>query len=123
MVHLASVVNDKDAQASITKGVEAPSFQPPGGIDSEELDASVYGSVYASRDLPRHEMPEAPMPKEIAYRMIKDDLTLDGTPTLKSVQYCSDLLLFTDLLQALPASSRHTWQVDLQSSRQVTYVN
>lgn len=120
MVHLASVINDKDVQASITKGVEAPSFNPPGSTDSEELDASVYGSVYASRDLPRHEMPEAPMPKEIAYRMIKDDLTLDGTPTLKSVQRCCQLLLHTDSLLALPASLRHTWQAELTAALQVT---
>ena len=30
-------------------------------------------------------MPEKEMPKEVAYRMIKDELSLDGNPMLKYV--------------------------------------
>lgn len=89
MVHLATVLNDKDAADTITNNVKTSSFTPPGGIDEDSSNASVYGSSYASRDLPRHTMPENPMPKDIAYRMIKDDLTLDGTPTLKLVSTTS----------------------------------
>lgn len=37
----------------------------------DEFTASVYGSRYAAIDLPKHEMPENEMPKEVAYRMIK----------------------------------------------------
>ena len=44
--------------------------------------ATVYGSKYAGEDLPRHEMPAA-----VAHRMIKDDLTLDGTPTLNLASF------------------------------------
>lgn len=47
--------------------------------------SSVYGSRFAAQDLPKHEMPEDEMPKEVAYRMIKDDLSLDGNPMLKYV--------------------------------------
>lgn len=44
-------------------------------FDLEDADdtatASVYGSKYAALDIPKHEMPEKEMPKEVAYRMIK----------------------------------------------------
>ena len=83
MVHLGKVLNDKAIkdQAGLLPKMK--------GLDLEAADddftASVYGSRFAARDLPKHEMPDGEMPREVAYRMIKDDLTLDGTPTLKSV--------------------------------------
>ena len=40
-----------------------------------------------AEDLPKHEMPDREMPREVAYRMIKDDLTLDGTPTLNLASF------------------------------------
>lgn len=48
-----------------------------------EFTTSVYGSKFAEEDLPTHEMPEKMMPREVAYRMIKDDLSLDNNPKLK----------------------------------------
>ena len=80
MVHLASVVNAAAAKAATLK-VQRDFDQPFLGED--EFTASVYGSKFAAADIPRHEMPEGEMPKEVAYRLIKDDLTLDGVPTLK----------------------------------------
>ena len=80
MPHLASVVNSAAAQAATLK-VQRDFEQPFYGDD--EFTASVYGSKFAQADIPRHEMPEGEMPKEVAYRLIKDDLTLDGVPTLK----------------------------------------
>ncbi|KAL2264376.1 hypothetical protein VTK26DRAFT_5802 [Humicola hyalothermophila] len=47
-------------------------------------EKNVYGSKFAAQDLPRHEMPESEMPKEVAYRKIKDELSLDGNPILAS---------------------------------------
>lgn len=84
MVHLVSVPTEKDVQA-ITKQLPNIRFE-----DAQEEDspyASVYGSRFAGQDLPKVEMPEKEMPKEIAYRMIKDDLTLDGTPTLNLASF------------------------------------
>ncbi|KAJ5937036.1 hypothetical protein N7466_003486 [Penicillium verhagenii] len=46
---------------------------------------NVYGSRFASEHMPCEELPYDEMPKETAYRMIKDDLVLDGNPMLKSV--------------------------------------
>ena len=87
MVHLASVKRDphKGAEApqrrsSIVPGLEHISLEPPG---EDEFSTSVYGSRFAAQDLPAHEIPEREMPKEIAYRMIKDELSLDGNPMLK----------------------------------------
>lgn len=54
---------------------------------ADEGNSTVYGSKFADEDLPRHEMPEGEMPREIAYRLIKDDLSLDGNPKLKYVLF------------------------------------
>lgn len=43
----------------------------------------VYGTRFATRALPSHQLPDGGMPKEVAYQMIKDDLALDGQPILK----------------------------------------
>ncbi len=61
-------------------GMEHISLEAPG---DDEFSTSVYGSRFAAEDLPAHEMPEKEMPRDIAYRMIKDELSLDGNPMLK----------------------------------------
>lgn len=50
---------------------------------ADEFTTSVYGSRFAREDLPKSRIPEAQMPREVAYRMIKDQLSLDGNPKLK----------------------------------------
>ena len=88
MVHLASIKNDSeikqndraDRRSSTVAGLEHISLEEAG---PDEFSTSVYGSRFAAEDLPGHEMPEREMPKEIAYRMIKDELSLDGNPMLK----------------------------------------
>ena len=92
MVHLASVKNDDQIKStssrakrgSIVPGMEHISLEAPG---ADEFSSSVYGSRFASEDLPSHELPDKEMPKEIAYRMIKDELSLDGNPMLKYVPH------------------------------------
>jgi glutamate decarboxylase len=68
MVHLSGVPNDtqvhKDSAGSINN-IAFPS------LDDDKFTASVYGSKFAAQDLPKHEMPDDEMPREIAYRMIK----------------------------------------------------
>lgn len=81
MVHLASIPNDSEINGSLAQGLKDVKFQQ---IDDEDrFTSSVYGSKFAAADLPRNEMPEEEMPKDVAYRMIKDDLSLDGNPMLK----------------------------------------
>ena len=49
--------------------MEHISLEAPG---PDEFTSSVYGSRFAAEDLPSNEMPEGEMPREIAYRMIKE---------------------------------------------------
>jgi glutamate decarboxylase len=83
MVHLATVKKDSEvATDSLPTAIETLDLNAPG---EDDFSTSVYGSRYAAEQLPQHEMPEKEMPKEVAYRMIKDDLSLDGNPMLKYV--------------------------------------
>lgn len=69
MVHLGKIPTDKDVAQPLVEGIS--SIDLGSGPSADEFTSSVYGSSFASRDLPRHEMPEGEMPKDIAYRMIK----------------------------------------------------
>jgi glutamate decarboxylase len=86
MAHLSVVraADDSDA-ASIRSTSSRTSRKPQMQLASyqDEFTTSVYGSRFAGMDLPRHHMPECEMPRDIAYRMIKDDLSLDNNPMLK----------------------------------------
>ena len=91
MVHLTSVPNDKAANAPPVKGMENLKLED--NDTEDELTASVYGSRFATECLPMHEMPEKEMPKEIAYRMIKDDLSLDGNPMLNLASFVTTYMV------------------------------
>jgi len=80
MVHLAAIPKE-DELGTVPESVRNIRLQLSN--DDDSFTTSVYGSKFAAEDLPRHEMPEGEMPKEIAYRMIKDELSLDGNPMLK----------------------------------------
>jgi glutamate decarboxylase len=79
MVH--PIAKDSEINAPLVEGMETLSMNT-GSLD-DAFTTSVYGSKFAAEDLPKNEMPENEMPKEVAYRMIKDDLSLDGNPLLK----------------------------------------
>jgi len=81
MVHLAALPHDDEINDKLVKAVKKVHLQLAN--DEDCFTTSVYGSRFAAADLPRHEMPEHEMPKEVAYRMIKDELSLDGNPMLK----------------------------------------
>ena len=89
MVHLATVPNDDAAKAPIVKGLENIKLEGP---SEDEISASVYGSRFANQDLPDHELPDGEMPRDVAYRMIKDHLTLDGNPVLNLARYVHCIL-------------------------------
>jgi glutamate decarboxylase len=83
MVHLNPIAKDHEIDQPLVKGMDKLQLGQSGNSDA--FTTSVYGSRFAAEDLPKHEMPENEMPKEVAYRMIKDDLSLDGNPMLKYV--------------------------------------
>lgn len=71
MVHLGQVANDKEASASAVDGIDYLKLGPPGTADEDTDSANVYGSRFAANDLPKWEMPDDEMPRQVAYRMIK----------------------------------------------------
>lgn len=91
MVHLSRVqtgLNDPTAEqhaADHAKDLHHKASQLHLADYNDEFTTSIYGSRFAREDLPKNRMPEGAMPKEVAYQMIKDQLSLDGNPKLKCV--------------------------------------
>jgi glutamate decarboxylase len=81
MVHLTTTPSDEEIKNSLPEAVQNISLQL--STDEDTFTTNVYGSRFAAEDLPRHEIPDREMPREIAYKMIKDELSLDGNPMLK----------------------------------------
>ncbi|GIJ90575.1 hypothetical protein Asppvi_009533 [Aspergillus pseudoviridinutans] len=61
----------------------------PKGHRARETEVTdyVYGTHFAAQDLPHHEMAEREMPASVAYRLIKDELSLDGNPLLNLASF------------------------------------
>ncbi|KAK2596728.1 hypothetical protein QQS21_006183 [Conoideocrella luteorostrata] len=94
MVHLSAVHHDTEGGASSATAADKVSELADRAAnmlklssDADEFTTSVYGSRFAEQDLPRLKMPECAMPREIAYRMIKDDLSLDNNPKLNLASF------------------------------------
>lgn len=75
MVHLSRVRRDTELQRRHRRQADESR--------SEIASPYVYGTQYAIEELPEHAMHEHQMPAEVASRMIKDELSLDGNPLLK----------------------------------------
>lgn len=84
MVRLSTVAHRPGHDGGEGSNAQAQ-LQSPDGADSATVN--VYGSRYAGEDLPRDEMPESEMPRDVAYRLIKDDLSLDGNPRLNLASF------------------------------------
>lgn len=87
MVHINRVATTKEVSDEKAQFETVSSINLSPDEEEDDYTATVYGSRYAAEDLPRHEMPDKEMPPAVAYRMIKDDLTLDGTPTLNLASF------------------------------------
>lgn len=81
MVHLNPIKKDHEIDQPLVPGMEKLELNQESMSDT--FTTTVYGSRFAGQDLPKDEMPEHEMPKEVAYQMIKDELSLDGNPMLK----------------------------------------
>lgn len=84
MVHLSTVNKDNELGSPVSKEFEKFRLDEPG---PNEVSESVYGSKFASEGLPSGAMPEGEMPRDIAYRLIKDHLSLDGNPVLNLASF------------------------------------
>ncbi|KAE8350093.1 pyridoxal phosphate-dependent transferase [Aspergillus coremiiformis] len=83
MVHLAQVHRNSDLSDTINR-VDSINLE---NTDEDGFYSSVYGTRFATEQLPQNEMPEREMPREVAYRMIKDELSLDGNPMLNLASF------------------------------------
>ncbi|KZF24101.1 glutamate decarboxylase [Xylona heveae TC161] len=77
MVHLTPVSAGTSSQYNIDLS----------DVGEDGAATPVYGSRFAAQALPKAEMPDAEMPKDVAYRMIKDELSLDGNPLLNLASF------------------------------------
>ncbi|THC90226.1 hypothetical protein EYZ11_010307 [Aspergillus tanneri] len=84
MVHLARVHRPSDALDPTIKRVDSIKLD---AVEEDGFYSSVYGTRFATQQLPQTEMPEGEMPREVAYRMIKDELSLDGNPMLNLASF------------------------------------
>ncbi|KAL4734594.1 pyridoxal phosphate-dependent transferase [Aspergillus similis] len=83
MVHLASIKKDEDFEPVINR-VDSIKLDT---IEEDQYSATVYGTRFATQQLPHTEMPDREMPRDVAYRMIKDELSLDGNPMLNLASF------------------------------------
>ncbi|KAK9421095.1 hypothetical protein SUNI508_05943 [Seiridium unicorne] len=90
MVHLASIPKDHEL-GTLPEAVKKVTLKL--AEDEDLYTTSVYGSKFAGEDLPRHEMPDGEMPKDVAYRMIKDELSLDGNPMLNLASFVTTYMV------------------------------
>jgi glutamate decarboxylase len=60
--------------------------------EANEDSTTIYGTRWASRDAPRYKMPKEGMPADIAYRLIKDEIALDGTPALNLASFVTTFM-------------------------------
>ncbi|KAF3765800.1 glutamate decarboxylase-like protein [Cryphonectria parasitica EP155] len=86
MVHLSNIPNAEDSEKNLLSEVKKK-FHLNLAEHDDCFTTSVYGTKFAAADLPRHEMPEGEMPRDVAYRMIKDELSLDGNPMLNLASF------------------------------------
>jgi glutamate decarboxylase len=102
MVHLSRIPKRVKPQAASGSGSGSGSGEGSSSSEdhqhSKEIRAqlanyadvfttSVYGSRFAAEDLPSHEMSESQMPREVASRLIRDQLSLDNNPKLNLASF------------------------------------
>ncbi|KAJ5884693.1 hypothetical protein N7495_009203 [Penicillium taxi] len=78
MVHLTAVKTDDQITKRKVDSI-------PALVDTDSTN--VYGSHFAVDHMDQHEMPENEMPREIAARLIRDELSLDGNPKLNLASF------------------------------------
>jgi glutamate decarboxylase len=71
--------------SSIVKPSQASEKAHP--ASNEFVESLVYGSRQAIEDIPRYSLPNESMPPKTAYKLIKDELALDGNPVLNLASF------------------------------------
>ncbi|KAL0093697.1 glutamate decarboxylase [Phycomyces blakesleeanus] len=81
MVFLSSVVSDSNL-------VEEDSAR----YEDNSVNMTVYGTRWASEDIPKYSLPDGEMPPKVAYRLIDDELALDGIPSLNLASFVTTFM-------------------------------
>ena len=55
--------------------------------ESERSHALTYGSRFTAEAVPNYEIPDEPMPANVAYQIVHDELNLDGNPALNLASF------------------------------------
>ncbi|MDR3291566.1 MAG: glutamate decarboxylase [Methanobrevibacter sp.] len=55
--------------------------------ENKDYTTNIYGTRYFSQPIPKFEIPEEGMPSDVAYRLIHDELNLDGNPNLNLASF------------------------------------
>jgi len=55
-------------------------------------EGSIYGSKFAAEELPEFEMADGPCPAKTTYQLIKDELDLDGKPSLNLASFVTTFM-------------------------------
>ncbi|KAI7860094.1 glutamate decarboxylase [Circinella umbellata] len=80
MVFLSNAISQARINASTQNVDESTGLRSPVGT-------TIYGSRWATEEIPRFDMPIEEMPSNVAYRLIKDELALDGNPALNLASF------------------------------------
>ncbi|KAJ5272961.1 Glutamate decarboxylase 4 [Penicillium angulare] len=83
MVHLATVKKDNEVFHPSSRQFDSIGAAPT----QDDISTNVYGSHFAADHMSQHEMPEGEMPRQVAARLIKDELSLDGNPKLNLASF------------------------------------
>ncbi|PYH43044.1 glutamate decarboxylase [Aspergillus saccharolyticus JOP 1030-1] len=111
MVHLSSVAKESHAHRHRREKREA---------QASEAAPYVYGSHYAVEELPEHAMSEHEMPASVAYRMIKDELSLDGNPLLNLASFVTTYM--EDEVQTLMSDAMSKNFIDYEQYPQSAHI-
>ncbi|KAJ8662801.1 glutamate decarboxylase [Lichtheimia ornata] len=58
----------------------------------KDHNTTIYGTRWATEEIPRYDMPKEEMPSNVAYRLIKDELALDGNPALNLASFVTTFM-------------------------------
>ncbi|KAE8350337.1 pyridoxal phosphate-dependent transferase [Aspergillus coremiiformis] len=107
MVHLSKVKKGKQAQRHRQE-------------QDETASPYVYGTHYATEELPEHVMSEREMPADVALRLIKDELSLDGNPLLNLASFVTTYM--EDEAQSLMTDAMSKNFIDFEEYPQTAHI-
>ncbi|RAL02543.1 glutamate decarboxylase [Aspergillus ibericus CBS 121593] len=111
MVHLSTVAKESHGHRRQREERDA---------QAAAVSPYVYGTRYAIEELPEHTMSEHEMPASVAYRMIKDELSLDGNPLLNLASFVTTYM--EDEVQQLMSDAMSKNFIDYEQYPQTAHI-